>query len=48
MLAMSKKSLIITLGILIALLPALGFPGSVEAAISVVSGIVIAGAMYFS
>ncbi|GMQ95493.1 MAG: hypothetical protein BMS9Abin13_610 [Patescibacteria group bacterium] len=45
---MSKKSITIILGILIALMPFLGFPGSAESVFFVLAGLLIAALAYFS
>ena len=43
---MSKELVIILLGILVALMPYLGFPGSWKSVFSIVIGIVIAGVAF--
>jgi asparagine N-glycosylation enzyme membrane subunit Stt3 len=43
---MSKELVIILLGILVALMPYLGFPGSWKTVFSIVIGIVIAGVAF--
>lgn len=43
---MSKESIAIVLGLLIALMPFLGFPGSWKAVFSIVFGITIAGIVF--
>lgn len=45
---MSKKSIIITLGILIAIMPILGFPGTFKTITYVLSGLIIVFVAYFS
>lgn len=45
---MQKRKIIITLGILITLMPFLGFPGAVEDVFFVVAGLGVALAVYYS
>lgn len=44
---MSKRTTIITLGIFVALMPFLGFPGAVETVFFIIAGLVLATIGYF-